>query len=246
MAFTNSPLVTYKNLTKNFTANRNHAIDTITIHCYVGQVTAKQGCDYFATTTRQCSSNYIVGHDGSIGLSVEEKNRAWTSGGLDKNGNPIRVNGISGADNDHRAVTIEMACDAYAPYAVTTAAYNALIALVADICMRNGIKKLLWKGDKNLIGQVDKQNMTVHKWFAPTECPGSYLYDRMGDIASKVNAKITAKIETGDAMVKELVNRYGVEIQKVDLAVNALNKAKNNPEFLSLYWIIYKLLNGNH
>ena len=53
MAFTNSPLVTYKNLTKNKTTNRNHAIDTVTIHCIVGQWTAKQGCDYFATTDRQ-------------------------------------------------------------------------------------------------------------------------------------------------------------------------------------------------
>jgi N-acetyl-anhydromuramyl-L-alanine amidase AmpD len=220
-------------------------IDTITIHCYVGQVTAKEGCDYFATTTRQASSNYVIGCDGSIGLSVEEKNRAWTSGGKDENGNIIRVNGISGADNDHRAVTIEMACDAYAPYAVTSAAYNALIALVADICKRNNIKKLLWKGDKSLVGQIGQQNMTVHRWFAPTACPGDYLYDRMGDIASKVNAKLTKKVEKGADMVKELVDRYGIEINNRDLATKALDKAKNNPDFLSLYWIIYKLLNGN-
>ena len=48
----NSPLVTYTNITKNKTSPRNHAIDTITIHCIVGQWTAKQGCDYFATTDR--------------------------------------------------------------------------------------------------------------------------------------------------------------------------------------------------
>ena len=41
MGYTNSPLVTYKNITKNKTRNRNHAIDTITIHCIVGQWTAK-------------------------------------------------------------------------------------------------------------------------------------------------------------------------------------------------------------
>ena len=49
MGYTNSNLVTYQRLTSNRTSPRNHAIDTITIHCYVGQVTAKQGCDYFAT-----------------------------------------------------------------------------------------------------------------------------------------------------------------------------------------------------
>lgn len=192
MAFSNSPLVTYKNLTKD-KSDRKSKIDTITIHCYVGQVTAKQGCDYFATSDRQVSANYIVGKDGSIGLSVEEKYRAWTSGGVDKNGKPIRVNGISGADNDHRAVTIEVACDPKKPYTVTDKAYKALIELVADICKRNDIKELKWKGDKSLVGKVDKQNMTVHRWFSNTECPGDYLYSKMGDIAKEVNNKIKPK-----------------------------------------------------
>lgn len=181
----NSPLVTYTRISPN-RSTRKHTIDTITIHCIVGQWTAKQGCDYFATTDN-ASVNYVVGKDGSIGLSVEEKDRAWTSGGLDNNGNPIRVNGISGVDNDHRAITIEVASDTSYPYAVTDAAYGALIKLVADICKRNGIQKLLWKGDKTLVGKVDKQNMTVHRWFAYKECPGQYLYERHGEIADKVN-----------------------------------------------------------
>ena len=79
MGYTNSTLATYKNISKNKTANRNHAIDTITIHCFVGQVTAKQGCDFFASTPKECSANYVVGFDGSIGLSVEEKDRSWCS-----------------------------------------------------------------------------------------------------------------------------------------------------------------------
>jgi hypothetical protein len=192
MAYTNSSLVTYKNLTADRTAPRNHKIDTITIHCYVGQVTAKEGCDYFAKTDRKVSSNYVVGHDGSIGLSVEEQNRAWTSGGKDKNGNPIRVNGISGSTNDHRAVTIEVACDTKHPYAVTDKAMKALIELVADICKRNDIKKLLWKSDKSLVGKVDQQNMTVHRWFSNTACPGDYLYSKHSYIADEVNKKLGA------------------------------------------------------
>lgn len=177
MGYTNSPLVTYKRLTKNKTSPRNHAIDTITIHCFVGQVTAESGCDYFATTNRDVSSNYVVGKDGSIGLSVEEKDRSWCS---------------SSRDNDNRAITIEVASDTVHPYAVTDKAYAALIELVADICKRNGIKKLMWKGDKSLIGQVDKQNMTVHRWFAAKACPGEYLYSRHGEIAEKVNGILGA------------------------------------------------------
>lgn len=184
MTFTNSPLVTYTRITNNKTKNRKYAIDTITIHCIVGQWTAKQGCDYFATTDRECSSNYVVGKDGSIGLSVEEKDRAWTSGGNKK------VNGISGSENDHRAITIEVASDTKPPYKVTDAAYKALVELLADICKRNNIKELKWKADKNLVGQVDKQNMTVHRWFADKSCPGDYLYNLHGQIAKEVNARL--------------------------------------------------------
>lgn len=226
MAFTNSPLVTYKNLTKNKTSNRNHAIDTITIHCYVAQVTAKQGCDYFATTDRQVSSNYVVGKDGSIGLSVEEKDRAWSSGGYDKNGNPIRVNGISGADNDHRAITIEVASDTTHPYAVTDKAYAALIDLVTDICKRNNIKKLLWKGDKSLVGQIDKQNMTVHRWFAAKACPGEYLYERHGAIADEVNKRLNTTEETQPSTPRTLYRVQVGAYSKKSNAESMLSKLK--------------------
>lgn len=103
---------------------------------------------------------------------------------------PIRVNGISGKSNDYQAVTIEVASDTTHPYAITDKAMAALIELCADICRRNGIKKLLWKGDKNLVGKVDQQNLTVHRWFANKACPGDYIYERLGDIAAKVNAKL--------------------------------------------------------
>lgn len=195
----NSSLVTYTRLSKNKTARRSK-IDSIIIHCIVGQWTAKQGCDYFATTNRQSSANYVVGHDGSIGLSVEEAYRAWTSGGTDKNGNPIRVNGISGADFDHRAITIEVASDTFHPYAVTDKAYAALIELCADICKRNGIPQLLWRSDKKYVG-TNQQNMGAHRWFANKACPGDYLYSRMGDIADRVNEKLKVCKEEPESSV---------------------------------------------
>lgn len=215
MAYTNSPLVTYKRITSNKTSPRNHAIDTITIHCIVGQWTAKQGCDYFATTDRECSANYVVGKDGSIGLSVEEKDRSWCS---------------SSSSNDHRAITIEVASDTSHPYAVTDEAYNALIKLVADICKRNGIKKLLWKADKSLIGQVNKQNMTVHRWFANKSCPGEYLYSRHSDIAAKVNALLgdsageTAQTPTTRTLYRVQVGAYSKKAN-ADAMLEKIKKA---------------------
>ena len=177
MAYTNSPLATVKVLSPNHSGQRNHKIDTITIHCVVGQCSAQRIGEVFLPKERQASSNYGIGYDGQIGLYVEEKNRSWCS---------------SSASNDHRAITIEVASDTTHPYAVNDKAYAALLDLVTDICKRNGIKKLLWQGDKNLIGQVDKQNMTVHRWFANKSCPGDYLYNRHGEIAAEVNKRLAA------------------------------------------------------
>ncbi len=190
MRYTNSPLVSHIRISPNKTPNRRHSIDTITIHCVVGQCSVETMGDIFAPSSFGAAPNYGVGPDGRIGLYVEEKDRAWCTGGKDENGNPIRVNGISGSDNDHRAITIEVASDRTDPYAVTDEAIAGLIDLLVDICLRNNIPKLLWKADKSLVGQVDKQNMTVHRWFANKECPGAYLYDRHAQIAAEVNRRL--------------------------------------------------------
>lgn len=175
MEFTNSPLATVTVLSPNHSGLRNHEIDTVTIHCVVGQLSATKIGEIFLPEARQASSNYGIGPDGEIGLYVEEKNRSWCS---------------SSPSNDHRAITIEVASDTEEPYAVTPQAYAALIDLLVDICRRNGIKELKWKADKELIGQPDKQNMTVHRWFANKSCPGTYLYERHGQIAAEVNARL--------------------------------------------------------
>lgn len=178
MAFTNSSLATVKILSPNHSGQRTHDIDTITIHCVVGQCSAESLGNLFASPSKKASSNYGIGYDGKIGLYVEEKNRSWCS---------------SSAENDHRAITIEVASDTTHPYAVTDKAYNALLDLCTDICKRNNIKELKWKGDKSLIGQVDKQNMTVHRWFANKSCPGDYLYERHSAIAAEVNKRLSPK-----------------------------------------------------
>ncbi len=176
MAFTNSPLVAYTKISPNRTKNRNHAIDTITIHCVVGQCSVETLGNVFAPTERQASSNYGVGVDGRIGMYCEEKDRSWCS---------------SNAANDHRAITIEVASDTQHPYAVNDKAYAALIDLCVDICQRNGIAKLVWSTSKNdRVNHLNGCNMTVHRDYANKSCPGQYLYERHGDIAAAVNARL--------------------------------------------------------
>lgn len=178
----NSSLVTYTRLSPHYNP-RNHAIDTVSIHCVVGQLTAKQilNADRFDledADNNDASCNYAIGCDGSIGLCVEEKNRSWCT---------------SSRENDHRAITIEVASGTKHPYTVTAAAYESLINLLVDICKRNpGIGELRWKADKSLIGHPEKQNMTVHRWFANKACPGEYLYSRHAQIAAEVNARLAS------------------------------------------------------
>ena len=206
----NSTLAGYTRITKNRTSPRNHKIDTITIHCYVVQVTAKQGCDYFATTDRECSANYVVGKDGSIGISVEEKDRSWCS---------------SNEANDQRAVTIEVASDTKHPYAITDKAYAALLDLVTDICRRNGIKKLVWSTKKSdRVNHKNGCNMTVHRDYANKACPGDYLYNRHGAIAAEVNKRLGVPAEDQKPEQKpqgDAKNLYRVQLGAFEKKDNA-------------------------
>lgn len=178
MTYTNSPMVIYTNLTANHSGLRGHSIDRITPHCFVGQVTAKRGCDFFANES-PWSCNYICGIDG-VGLCVEEKNRSWCS---------------SSPANDSRAVTIECASDLSEPYAFRPEVYNRLIDLCVDICKRNGKSKLLWLGTLAMTEaytpKADEMVLSVHRWYQPDKsCPGNWLMSRMDELAAKVTMKL--------------------------------------------------------
>ena len=114
----NSSLATYTLISPNKNSPRNHKIDTISIHCFVGQVTAKRGCEVFQPSSEQASCNYVVGYDGSIGLCVEEKDRSWCT---------------SSSSNDHRAITIETASENKAPNYGSKGAINpGVYTIVAE------------------------------------------------------------------------------------------------------------------
>lgn len=54
------------------------------------------------------------------------------------------------------------------------------------------------------------------------------------------------KLETGNDIVWELMNgKHKIEINEVSRAVKAVDEARKSPNFSSLYWILYKLVNGN-
>jgi N-acetyl-anhydromuramyl-L-alanine amidase AmpD len=213
MKMSNSPLVTYTKLSPNHSGRRNHVIDTVSIHCMAGNASVETCGALFADPARKASSNYGIGSDGRIALYVDEANRSWCT---------------SNAANDHRAITIEVANNGGAPdWPVSGKAYSALLDLLTDICRRNNIKELLWKGNKSLIGQVGKQNMTVHRWFAAKACPGDYLYNRHGEIAAEVNRRLKGEDESVDIakLISEMTNKQAYQLmQKAELHAKTIQE----------------------
>lgn len=168
----NSPLTSYINLTENADFPREDTIRKITIHHMAGNLSLEKVGEIFFDQDRRVSANYAIDNDGNVGLYVEECNRAWSS---------------SSKENDGQAVTIEVANDQIGDdWHVSDTAYEALIDLCTDICLRNGIEELVYTGDET--GSLTTHNM----FYKDTECPGPYLARKMGDIADAVNRRLAA------------------------------------------------------
>ena len=182
---------------------RTANIDTITIH-HMATVSSAEACAAsFLPLSRNASANYCIGNDGDVVLSVDESRRAWTS---------------SNAANDNRAITIEVSNSARdGDWPVSDAALNKLLDLCEDICRRNGIEKLSYTGD--LSG-----NMTLHKWFASTACPGPYLEAKMPWIAEEVNRRLGIeapaeekpiyRVQVGAFVTKDFAERLRDELRE--------------------------------
>ena len=212
MAYTNSKLVNYTKISPNRSVNRNHKIDTVSIHCVVGQCSVETLGSILASTSKEASSNYGIGYDGRVGLYVEEEDRSWCT---------------SSASNDNRAITIEVASDTYHPYRVKDVAYKSLIKLLVDICKRNGIKKLVWSTNKSeRMNHLNGCNMTVHRDYANKSCPGDYLYNLHGQIAKEVNAQLGLGTSSTTKKTLYRVRKSWKDVKSQKGAFNDLSNAK--------------------
>lgn len=199
----NSPLVQYTRISPNSNNPRNHKIDKITIHHTAGVVSVETLGEIFANPSRQASSNYGIGSDGRIAMYVEEKNRSWCS---------------SSWDNDQRAITIEVSNSSIGGnWPVSDYVLSRLIELCVDICKRNGIERLNFTGDAN-------GNLTMHRYFANTSCPGDYLASKFPYIAEEVNKRLKTieiePIERKSVRLKIDANLWNLNFVNPDNAVS--------------------------
>lgn len=207
----NSSLVNYTKLSPNCTKPRNKKIDAIVIHHMAGNLSVETCGNVFAPSSRQASSNYGIGTDGRIGMYVEEKDRSWAT---------------SSSAIDNRAVTIEVANSSVGGnWPVSDKALASLIKLCADICKRNGIKKLNYTGDKT-------GNLHMHKWYAATSCPGPYLESKFPYIASEVNKQLSGAASKGTLYrVRKTWADAGSQIGAFTSLSNAKKCVDENPGY---------------
>jgi hypothetical protein len=214
----NSKLVDLVHKSPNYN-KRKGKISKITIHHAAGVVSAKTLGEIFTPKSREASCNYGIGYDGKVVLIVDEANRSWCS---------------SNAANDHVAVTIEVSNSVNDDrWLVSDKVLKKLIDLCVDICKRNGIKKLNFTGDKS-------GNLTLHHFFANTNCPGPYLESKIPYIVKEVNKKLNVSESTSFTPYKVRVTASALNIRDgagtqykingciTDKGVYTIVKVKNN------------------
>lgn len=181
----NSPLVEYVKISPH-RATRTKKISKITIHHAATVNASLEGLGNAFSGSRIASANYGIDSNGKIGMYVEECDRSAAS---------------SNKENDNVAVTIEVAnCKGEPNWEVSAKAMSSLINLCVDICKRNGIERLNFTGDKT-------GNLTMHKWFVATGCPGPYLESQFKYIADEVNNRLKPKLTIYRVQVGAFVDK---------------------------------------
>lgn len=93
------------------------------------------------------------------------------------------------------------------------------------------------------------RNVKTNKAVNP--CDWSGIPNKAGTYVAEINSKASEKaggrkmLESGNDIVWQLINgKNKIEISEPQRAIKALDEAKNNEKFCSLYWIIFKLVNN--
>lgn len=194
MKMSRSPLATYTYLVKNMSSGRSgKKIDKIFIHHMAGNLTVEQCGRVF--NTRQASAHYGV-NGTKVGCYVDENNTAWHCGNWNYN---------------CRSIGIELANDggAGSNWHVSAQTIKTAIALIVDICRRNGIDELDYTGDL-------KGNLCMHSMCANTACPGPYLKTQFKHIANEVNKLLNSK---SSDKPKKTSSEFKVKVSIKDLYI---------------------------
>lgn len=181
--------MTFSSLTARTVAHHNkyasrqgRGITRVIVHHWAG---TRGGDSRLVNPNADVSTNYILYSDGTLVGQVPEEYRAWTSGSWEA---------------DSYSITVEVQNSAAGgEWPVSNAAINKLIELIADV------------GRRYRWGSVDRSRVRGHREFAATACPGPYLWNRLGSIASQANTKLKGggnpAAKKGTQVMKHYVRR---------------------------------------
>lgn len=211
----------------NFRKGRTQQIKYIVIHYTANNGdTAKNNVDYYARQGNLSASAHYFVDENEVWQSVKDNDTAWHCGGNKYVHKTCR--------NDN-AIGIELCSrkDSKGNYYIKDEVVNRTIALTKEL-----MKKY----------NIPTTNVIRHYDVTGKICPAPMVNDekKWRDFLSKLSTSSVNKPESGNDIVWELMNgKHKIKITEVTKAVKALDKAKTHPEFDSLYWIIYKVVNGN-
>lgn len=212
--------------TSNFKRGRTGNILYIVEHYTANNGdTAKNNADYFANNGYlSASAHYFVDEKG-VWQSVKDTDTAYHCGTAGTYKHPKCRNANS--------IGIEMCSrkDANGKYYFKEETIKNAANLTKDLMKKHNIPI---------------ENVIRHYDVTGKICPAPMVADE--SLWKEFKSMLTSKpkLVSGNDIVWELMNgKHKVEITEVKKAVTALDKAKSNPEYASLYWILYKLVNGN-
>ena len=210
----------------NYKSGRTDNIRYIVIHYTANNGdTAKNNIDYYANNSNLSASAHYFVDENTIWQSVKDIDTAWHCGAKSykhpycRNANSIGIELCSRKDSSGN-------------YYFKEATVKNAVELTKSLMAKHNIPATSVIRHYDVTGKA---------------CPAPMV----GDVSlwNKFKSMISApakKLETGNDIIWELMNgKYKVEINDVKRAVTALDKAKNSQEFMSLYWILYKIVNGN-
>lgn len=207
--FTNSNLISLKQISPNHTSRNNQTIDGILLTSIGGNLSIGGIANTCSDLERGFATNYAIDSDGKIALLVEEKSAAKCV--------PDKYRKIN-----QKCVSISVA-NIYSkqPFTISQQAYNSLSALLADICIRNRFVNLRWQNNKEKglqsasDGSFSSQNLVIQGWYSKTssESPGDYLISKLYDLCNEVNRRIAWNDISIPDVKKDIAKTDLVEIE---------------------------------
>ena len=208
----------------NFKKGRISDIKFIVIHFTANNGdTAKNNADYFANNNNLSASAHYFVDENEVWQSVNDGDTAWHCGGTSykhpscRNANSIGVEMCSRKDSSGK-------------YYIKEETIKNTIELVKTLMAEHNIPI---------------ENVIRHYDVTGKNCPAPLVEnaDKWVEFKNRLSSP-SVKLESGNDIVWELMNgKHKIEITEVQRAIKAIDNAKNNAEFSSLYWILYKLVN---